>query len=1111
MQRPLTIFIFLFACISAACFLPGCASDDGSPRILIFNKTEFYFHESTDAGTEALQQLCRYNNIRTDVTDDAEVFTEEKLRQYNAVIFLNTAGDVLNYKQEAAFERYIGAGGGFVGIHTAIDTEHNWKWYGKLIGGRFESAADVQQATLNVFDSSHNATKHLNTTWAHADEWFNLKDVDPSARVLLTLDERSCQGGTMGAFHPVSWYREYEGARVFFTALGHTKAAYSGQDFLKHLLGGLQYVIGDNKLPDYNKAQEAAAPVSAAGGTGFVKTNVVCDLYEPMEFDMFPDGKILFIERRGTLKRYDPTSGQTTVVGELKVFIQNEEGLLGLAIDPDWEKNHWIYLYYAPEEGESAIRLSRFVFENNALQLASEQVLLKVNTDRSVHNFHAGGSLEFDAAGYLYLATGDNTDHYDDGYTSIDERPGKSQFDSQKSASNSMDLRGKILRIRPRPDGSYLCPAGNLFVERNLVVQPGVQALLEDPLLRDLVQNGLESRAAGPSHADSARVFRAPATPFTNRGATGRPEIFVMGCRNPFRISFDDRRQTLFWGEPGPDAGVADSTRGPEGYDEINAARTAGFYGWPYVVGPNKPYRDYNYETESAGPYFNPNSLENNSPNNRGARFLPPARRPLIWYPFRSTAEFPLVANGTRCAMAGPTYYGDQYPIETRFPDRFDGKLIIYEWMRGWMLAVGLDSLGRYVGMEPLADNIRVSRPIDMLIDKNGSLWVLDYGTEWYSANPDACLIRIDYIRGADGQSETLAQGNQAPAVQWDFGGKNRSFYTPGDIVNYQVRVSDPEDGSLADGRIQSGDVLVHLDYLEAGVDPGRIVQKIKPRPVPFERGKKLIEGSDCKSCHAMDRKINGPAYQDIAGRYRSNAGAPAALAKKIIQGGSGVWGQTFMIAHPQHSTGDATEMARWILSLADVQQAALQGSYALKPPAKAAGNPPGTFVFYAAYSDRGNAGQPAQTGSQIIALRPAQQQAEQADALAKGARPYKRPLNATSATLVELKDQQYLAYRNIDLRGIRSVRIALEVSAKNQHAGGGQVELRLGSPDGRLAGSVAIPPPNNAGGLSEAVIQVDKSAWPADGALQEVFFVVNNNKAGEKPVAGLDWLRFGF
>jgi cytochrome c551/c552 len=590
---------------------------------------------------------------------------------------------------------------------------------------------------------------------------------------------------------------------------------------------------------------------------------------------------------------------------------------------------------------------------------------------------------------------------------------------------------------------------------------------------------------------------------------SGRPEIFVMGCRNPFRIYYDNRRQLLVWGEPGPDAGVPDDKRGPEGYDEINIARTAGFYGWPYCVANNKPYRDFNYATDKPGPWFDPKRPYNDSPNNTGTRHLPPSRPALIWYPFKSSAEFPSVANGTRCAMAGPAYYCDQYPSETRFPDEYNGKVIIYDWMRHWMLAMNIDSLDQLTGLEPIGGSVRVSRPIDMLIDKNGSLWVLEYGTEWYASNPDACISRIDYRRGS---GENI---NQTPTVWWDFAGQNRSFYQPGEQLRYKVGVSDPEDGSLAEGRISSESIVLSIDYLESVSNPTKAILTYKPtkKTQPYGRGKSLIDGSDCQSCHASDRQVNGPAYLAIASRYEKSDNALPALMKKVIQGGSGSWGDRAMSAHPQLPEKDVSDMIRWILSLSDPSNRppALQGTYSLQVPAgKKTANPAqeGYFIFHAAYTDRGAGDLPPVTGSQTLLLRPRQQQAEYADTLSKDIRLQRRPLNNATATLVQVKSGAFFSFKHIDLQGIKSVSFALDV-AQSQYVGGGRIELRLGSPDGEVAGAAIIPPANASPGLVEAVLQLERSAWPKDGAFTDLYFVVLGGQDGEKPVVGVDWLRF--
>ncbi|MBK8490786.1 MAG: ThuA domain-containing protein [Saprospirales bacterium] len=1070
--------------------IQSCSSNSKGPRVLLFAKAEFYIHESTPAALDALTKLCEDNGWAVDVTDDPwEYFTEKQLPKYAAVVFVNTAGDVLNPTQEALFEQYIQAGGGFMGIHTAIDTEHGWEWYGNLVGGHFEGFTEVQDATLLVQDRKNPATQHLDSTWRHTDEWFNLINLSPDLNVLITLDESTCAGGKMGNYHPVSWYHEFDGGRTFFTALGHTPESYSDPAFLQHLNGGLKYAVGDNKGPLRFKRRRTSTQQTVT--TGFVRTSVLCNLYEPMELDMLPDGRILFIERRGAVKLYDPAKDTVSVVGQFEVFLQNEEGLLGLAIDPNWEENHWIYLYYSPAGKATAIKLSRFVFPGDAIQYESEQVLLEVVTDRSVHNYHASGCIEFDAHGYLYLSCGDNTDHYPDGYNSIDERPGNSQFDAQKSAANSMDFRGKILRIKPLADGSYLCPAGNLFTKEVVRMKNGSPVVSGDLIWGDIRSFMPEMKAA-----EEAKAMLAPAG--KEIIGYGRPEIYIMGVRNPFRFDIDDKRHMLIWGDPGPDAGGDSEIRGPMGYDEFNFARSAGNYGWPYLQGNNMPYRNYDFATETSGDFFNPDSLINDSPNNTGAKRLPPAHGAVIWYPYRSSAEFPALVNGTRCAMGGPVYYCDDYPAETRFPDRYDGQILIYEWMRHWILSYGLDSLDRLTKIQPVASNIRFARPMDMLIDKNGSLWVLEYGTEWYAQNADACLSRIDYIRGAGGEEPLVQDGvNNPPTVRWDLRGKNQSFYKEGEQIRYSVAVSDPEDGSLDDQRITSDMVNISIEYLEAVKQAGLLAAVYRPAAdTPEARGKALIDDADCKSCHALERKVNGPSYKDIAEKYGKDPEGAKSLPEKIIKGGAGVWGEElFMAAHPDITPKEAADMVAWIRSIDNPKNYPLPtvGLYTLNIPESV--SKAGAFVFHARYKDLGAVEQPSYTGSQNLVLRAPLQQAVNADSLSKDIRVENNKCRVQNGSI--------LSFKNIDLRGVLSVVIGLEVDSNA--AKGARIELHIGSPTGRLAGSVPLPSQST----GEITLEVDRSTWPTNGALYDLYFVVVDEAGTKSPLASIDWFKF--
>jgi cytochrome c551/c552 len=222
-----------------------------------------------------------------------------------------------------------------------------------------------------------------------------------------------------------------------------------------------------------------------------------------------------------------------------------------------------------------------------------------------------------------------------------------------------------------------------------------------------------------------------------------------MGNRNPYRISVNQKNGTLYWGEVGPDA-PKDSltTRGPKGYDEVNQAQKAGYFGWPLFVGNNYAYHQFDYATGKSGESFDPSHPINDSRNNTGLRELPPAHPAFIWYPYDASPDFPQVGAGGRNAMAGPVFYKDMYPKETRLPDYYDGKVIVYEWIRGWIKAVTLSPKGDFDKMEPFLTNIKVSSLIDMEMGPDGKLYFLEYGSGWFTKNEDAGLYRIDFNGG---------------------------------------------------------------------------------------------------------------------------------------------------------------------------------------------------------------------------------------------------------------------------------------------------------------------------------------------------------------------------
>ncbi len=232
---------FCLACFVFASF--SFVNHKKTPKVLVFSRTVKFHHASIPAGQAALIKLGKENNFDVDTTTDASWFTDKNLKKYDAVIFLSTTGDVLNDEQQAAFEKFIRSGKGYMGIHAATDTEYDWPWYNQLVGAYFKSHPKQQDATLNIVDNTHISTKHLPATWKRFDEWYNFKSLQPGLHVLITIDEKSYSGGENGDFHPMAWYHDFDGGRAFYTEFGHTDESYVDPVFLQHLLGGIQYAI----------------------------------------------------------------------------------------------------------------------------------------------------------------------------------------------------------------------------------------------------------------------------------------------------------------------------------------------------------------------------------------------------------------------------------------------------------------------------------------------------------------------------------------------------------------------------------------------------------------------------------------------------------------------------------------------------------------------------------------------------------------------------------------------------------------------------------------------------------------------------------------------------
>ncbi len=857
----------------------------------------------------------------------------------------------------------------------------------------------------------------------------------------------------------------------------------------------------------------------------FTKNILLEKLDEPTELVVLDDHRVLFTERKGKVKLYNPKKPNTyKVVGNIPVYIKQEYGLMGINVDPDFKQNKWVYLYYSPvsSEADTSQRLVRMKYdtERDSLLLSTEQVLLRVPVKRN-DCCHTGGSIAWDKQGNLYLSTGDDINPFgNDGYGALDGRPGRANWDGRSTSSNTNDLRGKILRIKPRAEGGYDIPSGNLFA-------PGTEK--------------------------------------------ARPEIYIMGNRNPYRISVDQRTGFLYWGEVGPDAGNDSETRGSRGYDEVNQARKAGYFGYPLFVADNRAYNRYDMGTKISGERFDPAKPINDSPHNTGLIELPPAQKAFIYYPYAESPEFgPIVGKGGRNAMAGPVYYYDDYPEnDVKFPRHYDGKLFAYEWIRDWIHPVTMTKEGDFVSMETFMPNTKFSHPIDMQFAVDGSLYVMEYGNTWFAQNDDSRLSRITYNAGNrkpvaaatvnkkagavpmkavfsskgtvdyDGDALTyewsfgkglpkstlpnptftytkpgtytatlkvtdakgnvsssnveVKVGNEPPKVEVAVAG-NKSFYWENKPVSYEVKVADKEDGSLANKKISPEDVIVTIDYLE-GFDKTILAQGHQAN-LGFATGKRLMELSDCMACHSIDKKSIGPSYRDVAKKYQRERDVVSMLADKIINGGGGVWGEQAMSAHPQIKKDDAKEIVRYIMSLANEKgpdKKPVKGEYVT-----AAKQKEGSYIFTASYTDKGNANLGPQTSTTTVALRPAKVKAVQNDEVKDAT---KVELPTKSEVLAPVKNGSYAVYKDIDLTDIST--LSFMVYAEPSRTVGGKIEVRLDSPTGALIGEVEVPD-NKVGVLNASIRRPDEK-------LHNVYLVFTTAQSvpENKGLFGLEWIQF--
>ena len=663
-------------------------------QVLVFSKTAGFRHDSIPAGIAAIQQLGAANGFTVVATEDAAAFTDANLANFATVVFLSTTGDVLNATQQAAFERYIRAGGGYVGVHAAADTEYDWAWYGGLVGAYFNQHPAIQPATVKVEDPAHPSTAGLPALWSRTDEWYNFRTNPRGAvHVLASLDEKTYAPGTgaMGADHPITWCQDYDGGRSWYTGLGHDSATFT-----------------DAALP--HACCSAASQSTAGAVAGRLRRRPSRPLREGHAGQQHqqPDGARHRPGRPGVLHRARRAGADHQADHrhhghrDRPRRVHRQRGrparpAAGPRTSPPTAGSTSTTRRTA---GAARNQISRFTVAGDTIALTTERVVLQVPTQRNTC-CHQGGSMTFDSAGNLYLATGDNTNPFEsDGFTPIDERAGRQDYDAQRTSGNTNDLRGKIVRIKPQADGTYTVPAGNLFAAGH------GQHQARD--LRDgLPQPVPDRRGPADQHAATSPTT-APTRGATNpnRGPEGTVEWNIV-TTGQLRLAVLHRR-------------------------ELRLQRL------------DLPVRPVRREVQLRG------AGQQLAQQHRPAE--PAGRRSAatVDYDYGGNPLFPEIGGGG-APMGGPVY-------------RYNAALGLRPQVAGLLRRQGASSASgtrtsstrsrsartasRWWTSTSCSPSMTFKRPMDMEFGPDGALYLIEWGTGFGGNNDDSGIYRIDYISG---------------------------------------------------------------------------------------------------------------------------------------------------------------------------------------------------------------------------------------------------------------------------------------------------------------------------------------------------------------------------
>ncbi|MFE9725861.1 ThuA domain-containing protein [Streptomyces sp. NPDC005794] len=472
-------------------------------RVLVYSGATHASQGAVRAGVDAVRRLGVQNGFGVEATDDPGVFDDVRLTRFHAVVFTTAPapgdGNDLDAGGRAALQKYIRAGGGWVGLHDASAGTRDWEWYEGLVGATLDRGTPVQTGRIKVLDHAHPSTVTLPDLWERTEEWYNWR-TNPASSVHTLAQIRvrdGIAGLDEGADHPWSWCQNYDGGRSWFTAGGHAPSAFQEEGFLAHLLGGIEWAAGA-KPGDCTATQADAfqrTPLATGG------------LTDPVDVAVSPDRRVFVAQRTGELKVVDQRTMQVSTALDLTYTPETaarSDGLTGLALDPDFAANSWLYLLRSDTTGRRLV-LSRYTADGDTVDPASEKRLLTLPGRRPAGGSTGSGgsppygSLAFDRDGRLYAASGDIT------------------LPLASGAPN--DLRGAILRIVPQDDGTYTVPEGNLFEPGTAGTRPEIYAMgMRNPyrVTVDPVSGTL--LAAGTGADGTVGHFR-----ITEAGQVGRP------------------------------------------------------------------------------------------------------------------------------------------------------------------------------------------------------------------------------------------------------------------------------------------------------------------------------------------------------------------------------------------------------------------------------------------------------------------------------------------------------------------------------------------------------------------------------------------------------------